>query len=80
MPVAPGPSRRFVILLVVVSFGLAFLFVSNFRSKPQGVRHPNAAKFGAIPASHVDIHSSTLNGHVIAPKLGNETAKYVTCD
>ena len=80
MPVAPGPSRRFVLILAAVSFTLCFLFVASFRAQPQGVRHPNAApgKAGAILASHVDVHSSTLTGHVIASKLGNETAKYVT--
>lgn len=80
MPVAPGPSKRFVILLVVVSFALAFIFVSNFRSQPIGVRHPNAVKPGAVVASHVDINPSILTGHAIAPKLGNETAKYVACN
>ncbi|GAB7355213.1 hypothetical protein MBLNU459_g5767t1 [Dothideomycetes sp. NU459] len=75
MPVAPGPSKRFVILLIAVSFFLAFTFVAKFRSQPQGVRHPNARIPGAIPAAHVDIHPSTLTGPVIAPKLGNETAK-----
>lgn len=87
MPVAPGPSRRFVILLVGVSFCLAFAFVSSFRSQDQGVRHPLAHGSGAIHVieddansildTNVDISPSILSGHVIAPKLGNETVKYV---
>lgn len=89
MPVAPGPSRRFVIILLAVSFCLAFAFVSSFRSQAQGVRHPLAhgsgkTEFsseegtGALLDHSVDISPSTLTGHVIAPKLGNETIKYVS--
>lgn len=82
MPVAPGPSRRFVLLLIGASFFICFIFVASFRSQAQGVRHPLAHGSGSaigldtVQAAHVDIQASTLTGHVIAPKLGNETAKY----
>lgn len=82
MPVAPGPSRRFVVILIGVSFCLCFAFVASFRNQAQGVRHPLAhgsgrtGTGGITPASPIDIQPGTLSGHVIAPKLGNETAKY----
>ncbi|CAD0106254.1 unnamed protein product [Aureobasidium uvarum] len=85
MPVAPGPSRRFVLLLIGVSAFLAFTFVFSFRSHEAGVRHPLAGGRGGNPTEVVDakfanldrleLQDSTLTGHVIAPKLGNETAK-----
>ncbi|THY23795.1 hypothetical protein D6D01_05857 [Aureobasidium pullulans] len=79
MPVAPGPSRRFVAILITVSAFLAFTFVFSFRSQEVGVRHPLAGGSGAVPAgvapARIDLQDSTLKGHVIAPKLGNETAK-----
>lgn len=81
MPVAPGPSRRFVFLLIAVSFFLGFTFVYSFRSQEVGVRHPLAGGRAGTPVeavqARIDIEESTLSGHVIAPKLGNETAKYV---
>jgi hypothetical protein len=81
MPVAPGPSRRFVLLLIAVSAVIAFTFVYSFRSQEVGVRHPLAGGSGGVPAgvapAYAEIQESTLSGHVIAPKLGNETAKYV---
>lgn len=81
MPVAPGPSRRFVFLLIAVSAFLGFTFVYSFRSQAVGVRHPLANGRGGVPEgvapARYEIHESTLSGHVIAPKLGNETAKYV---
>ena len=81
MPVAPGPSRRFVFLLIAVSAFLGFTFVYSFRSQEVGVRHPLAGGRGGTPLgaapAHIDLQESTLSGHVIAPKLGNETAKYV---
>jgi len=69
MPVAPGPSRRFVLLLVSVSALLSFIFVASFRSQQIGTRSPNIN--AGIPAHHVE----TLTGHAIMPKLANETAK-----
>ncbi|KAI4736415.1 hypothetical protein E4T50_13077 [Aureobasidium sp. EXF-12298] len=79
MPVAPGPSRRFVFLLIAVSAFLGFTFVYSFRSQAVGVRHPLANGRGGVPEgvapARYEIQESTLSGHVIAPKLGNETAK-----
>lgn len=73
MPVAPGPSRRYVILLVVFASIVGFIFVSTFRNQAIGVRHPayQVTKLQDEPF----LDQNTLTGHAIAPKLGNETAK-----
>jgi FAD-linked sulfhydryl oxidase len=71
MPVAPGPSRRFLAILITVSAVLSFTFVFSFRS--HGVRVHQPADL--LRVGHVE--EATLKGHVIAPKLGNETAKYL---
>ena len=70
MPVSPGPSRRYVILLVLFSCIFGFIFVATFRSQHGGTRSTEP-----MPAHHATIEQSTLTGHAIAPKLGNETAK-----
>ena len=74
MPVATGPSRRYVILLVACSTLFAIIFVSAFRAQAAGTRHPNNIN-NIIPANHVNIQQATLTGGVIMPKLGNETIK-----
>lgn len=73
MAVALGPSKRFVILLVLASTTLVYFFISHFRSQPIGTRTPGASSY--VPAHHINIDSNTLTGHAIMPKLGNETAK-----
>ncbi|KAK4970445.1 hypothetical protein LTR66_011591 [Elasticomyces elasticus] len=77
MTVSLGPSRRFVAMLLLVAFAVSVSFVTIFRGHPQGSRLPSDAH-SVAPARHVDVQASTLTGHVIAPKLGNETAKYGT--
>ncbi|KAK5132269.1 hypothetical protein LTR08_009257 [Meristemomyces frigidus] len=74
MPVAPGPSKRFVLLLVACSALVAIIFVSAFRSQAAGTRHPNNINT-ALPANHVQVQQATLTGGTIMPKLGNETLK-----
>ncbi|KAK4500214.1 hypothetical protein PRZ48_008400 [Zasmidium cellare] len=76
MPVAAGPSRRYVILLIVFSSIAGFIFVSTFRNQAQGVRHPNYQYQAAnLQEETPFLDTNTLTGHAIAPKLGNETAK-----
>lgn len=75
MPVAPGPSRRFVVLLVVFASIVGFVFVSTFRNQAQGVRHPDYNKNALTVQDTPVLDKNTLTGHAIAPKLGNETAK-----
>ncbi|KAK5123873.1 hypothetical protein LTR85_002069 [Meristemomyces frigidus] len=74
MPVAPGPSRRLVVLIVAFSALFAIIFVSSFRSQAAGTRHPNNDK-SILTAQHVDVQQATLTGGTIMPKLGNETIK-----
>lgn len=70
------PNRRFIVLLLAVAGFLSFTFVWSFQSQPIGTRSPSQH----IPVHHVDVSAATLNGGVIMPKLGNETAKYgLTC-
>ncbi|KAK4928362.1 hypothetical protein LTR28_011893, partial [Elasticomyces elasticus] len=74
MTVSLGPSRRSVALLLLVAFAVSVSFVTVFRGHSQASRLPSDAH-SVAPARHVDVQASTLTGHVIAPKLGNETAK-----
>ncbi|KAL9078691.1 MAG: hypothetical protein Q9157_002377 [Trypethelium eluteriae] len=69
-----GPNRRFLILYLIVAGLLTVYFVLTFRRQAEGVRHP-LNDVGNVPAHHVDMQDSTLTGHAIAPKLGNETVK-----
>ncbi|KAI9809917.1 MAG: hypothetical protein M1825_000350 [Sarcosagium campestre] len=69
---AVQPRRRFVLLLVAVSFFVSFTFVYHFRSQPIGVRTPHREP---VTSHEIDISADTLHGDVIAPKLGNETLK-----
>ena len=81
MPVQPGPSRRAVFLILLFSAIVGIVFVSSFRSgihasEPYAQYAKDEATLDAEPTpQHVEIDSSTLSGHAIAPKLGNETLK-----
>lgn len=80
MPVAPGPSRRALLTVILASTLIVVTFISFFRNAEAGVRHPNnpipgSGSNGGVPAHHADIIPGTLTGRPIAPKLGNETAK-----
>ncbi len=76
MPTKSGPSRRFLLLLILASTALATIFVLVFRNAQEGTRDPEYIK-AHLPQTHGVLHSSTLHGHAIALKLGNDTAKYV---
>lgn len=81
MPVAPGPSRRYLILLVLVSAALAVIFLSSFRSQAQSVQYsdnslgPPNSPTSQFSDDNVELQSVTLTGAPIMPHLGNETAK-----
>lgn len=81
MPVARGPSRRYLVLLILVSVALSIILVSSFRRQSQGVQRPNnSLQLPNAPTSqfsddHVEFQSVTLAGAPIMPHLGNETAK-----
>lgn len=66
----PIQPRRGLVLSIVALFAfLSFTVVYRFRARPDGVEPPDLG-FG-----HANVPGETLNGHVIAPKLGNETEK-----
>lgn len=65
-------NRRFLILLVAAAGFLSLFFVLAFRQQAIRARDP---RYGQIPIHHVDVSAETLQGGVIAPKLGNETLK-----
>lgn len=71
------PRRSFLLLLILVSTLLSFTFVYHFRNRPIRVRDPLDHR---IPVEQIDLSEQTLRGEVIAPKLGNETLKYVGDD
>ncbi|KAF2141773.1 uncharacterized protein K452DRAFT_287733 [Aplosporella prunicola CBS 121167] len=73
MPPA-GAGRRFFLLLILGCGLASILFISTFRAQPQGTQQPGSVVSPAT-AHHNDISSDTLKGHVIAPRLGNETIK-----
>ncbi|CAK4029835.1 FAD-linked sulfhydryl oxidase ERV2 [Lecanosticta acicola] len=76
MPRSSGPSRRLatVLLLFVVIAGVIFL--STSRNSPIDVLSPlNGPGAASPPHDDTTIDQTTLSGHAIAPKLGNETAK-----
>ncbi|TKA65714.1 hypothetical protein B0A55_09764 [Friedmanniomyces simplex] len=76
MPVAPGPSKCYLFLLLTVSALLAILFVSSFRHQRQTVFHPsNDASALTAHYDDLSLDPSTLSGTAIMPKLGNATAK-----
>lgn len=71
----PGPSRRYVILLITASALVSIFFVAMFRGSAEGTRHPDYAQ--SLQETWDPMMSAeTLTGPVIASKLGNETTKY----
>ncbi|KAK0263440.1 hypothetical protein LTR48_006652 [Friedmanniomyces endolithicus] len=78
MPVSPGPSKRYLLLLLTVSALLAILFVSSFRPQRAPFHQITNDKSATAPSHHVDalnINPDILSGAPIMPKLANETAK-----
>lgn len=75
MPASPGPSRRQVGLIVGFSAILAIIFVTAFRSMPLRGTPIEPAPLDHLIEIGATLHPATLNGPVIAPKLGNETVK-----
>lgn len=67
-----GATRRFVLVFLVVGCLITLFYLGSIKHTGRGVTN-------AIPLSRVPGHQTkvdvNLKGHVIAPKLGNETAK-----
>jgi hypothetical protein len=69
-----GAARRFFALLILVlGFSLIFLFTS-LGSHPDSIDATGNSPH-LVPDQNNQNHQNLLSGHVIAPKLGNETAK-----
>lgn len=68
-----GTNRRFVLLFLVVACLLTIFFLGSLRHSGGSASStlPISNSPGARTKGHVN-----LTGHVVAPKLGNETAKY----
>lgn len=66
-------SRRFILLALAVGCLITLFYLGSIRHSGGGVR-------STLPLANVPGHQTTsvgvdLKGHVIAPKLGNETVK-----
>lgn len=73
MPRATGPTRRFSLILILFITVAGVIYFSTLRNKPLS---PLQAPGLEVPHyADAAIDQTTLNGHAIAPKLGNETAK-----
>lgn len=73
MPRATGPTRRVSLILILFITIAGVIYLSTFRNKPLS---PLQAPGLEVPHyADAAIDQTTLNGHAIAPKLGNETAK-----
>ena len=73
-----GSSRRFVLLLLLAACILTILFLTNIRSPDHtSSRAQFAEKGGQGAAAAGLVNQVDLTGHVISPKLGNETLKWV---
>ena len=71
---ATSSSRRIGSLLAVLCIAIILIFWTSSQDQPLESRNTNGLK--STPSNlHTQIDQSTLSGHVIAPKLGNETAK-----
>jgi len=68
-------SKRFALLAVLVFAVLSFLFLGPY--KAQLPRAPFIRHDGQQQSRSSGDSQALLTGHAIAPKLGNETAKYV---
>ena len=72
MPAAQ--PRRFALLILGVSLFLVFTYVFHSRSQ---TGDDVETSYRDVPIHEVDVSAATLQGDVIATKLGNETLKYV---
>ena len=73
MPRATGPTRRFSLILILFIAIAGVIYVSTLRNKPPSPLHNSGLEVPRYADAATD--QTTLTGHAIAPKLGNETAK-----
>ena len=72
--VSNGVKTRLLLLVVLFIALISVLILGSHREPPGGFQPAPIA-----PGKHSssDQNKAALTGHAIAPKLGNETAKYV---
>ena len=68
-----GPSRRFVLLCLAVACLVTIFYLGSIRHSGGGVA--NSLAMPKPGPAYQTTDEVTLTGHVIAPKLANETAK-----
>lgn len=68
-------SKRFALLVVLVFAALSFIFLGPYKAQLPGA--PSLKNDGQQQSRSSGGSQALLTGHAIAPKLGNETAKYV---
>lgn len=71
-------SKRFVFLALSVFAVLSFLFLGPYKAHLPSA--PSLVHDGQQQSRSNGDSQALLTGHAIAPKLGNETAKYVKID
>lgn len=84
MPSAGGSNRRYIVVLVLFSAAFSIFFVSMFRNARVGTRAPDYMRQAPLQQQQqqsskgefTNSHLYSTSGYAIAPKLGNETAKY----
>ncbi|KAI9695769.1 MAG: hypothetical protein M1820_008441 [Bogoriella megaspora] len=69
-----GSARRLLLTSILVVSFFTIYFIVHFRNHTEGIRYP-LSDISSFPAQQSEVQDSTLTGHAIAPKLGNETAK-----
>jgi len=75
----PGATRRFSVFLALVGVVLTILLLTQYRTTAQDTLSSLPSKLGSkLSTQSLTVDDDVLKGHAIAPKLGNETAKYVT--
>jgi len=73
----PRRQHITVLMIIVVSTFLGISFVLSFRSQSGGTRHPEY-DYTAAAQEPVIVDNGILHGTATAPKLENDTLKYVS--
>ena len=75
MPAASSQSRRVALFLVFAFALICIFYITPIRPSTVGSRSLYTGNTKEHGQKHAPIEDGTLKGHVIMPKLGNETAK-----
>lgn len=72
--VSTGAAKRILLLAILAVAFITILILGSYKEPPGGFQ-PAPIMPGKDSSSNQN--GASLTGHAIAPKLGNETAKYV---